>query len=246
MPGSGGAREPLPATALAPAGAGGPPAAEPGVAQRGNTLLVIAGVGVLLLAMGVGVLIGRSGTSKQSAGPAQVISVAQAPSSTSGAAAGAPVSQASFVSDWPAGTGGYTVQLQMLPVAGTALSAVEAAKAAAGAKGAKSVGALKSEEFASLSPGSYVIYSGVAHKKGEAEKTLASLKKSFPGAKVLRVASSAGAGSPAASSGSSSSTGAGSSESKPAPPTVLETLKNTKGKNYEEKSKALPNVVSTG
>jgi hypothetical protein len=38
----------------------------------------------------------------------------------------------------------------------------------------------------------------------------------------------------------------GSSESKPAPPAVLESLKGAKGKSYEEKSKNLPDVVSTG
>jgi hypothetical protein len=43
--------------------------------QRANSLMLIAGVGVLLLAMGVGVLIGRSGSSGSSGTPppAQVI-----------------------------------------------------------------------------------------------------------------------------------------------------------------------------
>jgi hypothetical protein len=52
--------------------------------QRGNVLTLIAGIGVLLLAMGVGVLIGRSGSSG-SAGVAapQVITV---PAPTTGAA----------------------------------------------------------------------------------------------------------------------------------------------------------------
>ncbi len=58
-----------------------------GAGQRGNTVTVIAGVGVLLLAMGVGVLIGRAGNSKPAAAPAQVISVAQPGASTTGAAA---------------------------------------------------------------------------------------------------------------------------------------------------------------
>jgi hypothetical protein len=57
-----------------------------GAGQRGNTVTVIAGVGVLLLAMGVGVLIGRAGNSKPVAAPAQVISVAQPGASTTGAA----------------------------------------------------------------------------------------------------------------------------------------------------------------
>jgi hypothetical protein len=49
--------------------------------QRGGALTLIAGIGVLLLAMGVGVLIGRSGGfSGASSGPPQVISVGGAPS----------------------------------------------------------------------------------------------------------------------------------------------------------------------
>lgn len=212
---------------------------------RGNAVTVIAGVGVLLLAMGVGVLIGRSGGSSKSAVAApQVISVATAPASATGSAA----TEAEFSDDWPAGTSGFTVQLQTLSQAGTQTSAVEAAKSAAGAKGAKDVGALKSEDFSSLKAGSYIVYSGVFHKQAEAKKAQAGLKQDFPQASVIKV-SSAGAGSSGgASSGSKAgSTGVDASESTPAPPTVLQSpKKSTKGKSYEERSKNLPNVISTG
>jgi hypothetical protein len=225
-----------PPTPPAPPGsapAGGPP-------QRNNTLTVIAGVGVLLLAMGVGVLIGRAGASKQSAAPAQVITLA--PTST-GAGASTGSTEASFTGDWPSGSSGYTVQLQTLPQPGTAVSAIEAAKTAASGKGAKAVGALKSEEFTSLTSGNYLIYSGVYHKKPEAEKALGALKNSFPGAKVVKVSN----GESSSSAGGSSSSGAaGSSDSHPAPPSVLNSLKGAKGKSYEEKSKNLPDVVETG
>jgi hypothetical protein len=212
--------------------------------QRNSTLTVIAGVGVLLLAMGVGVLIGRAGAPKQSAAPAQVITIASPNSTGATGTAG----ETSFTGDWPAGTSGYTVQLQILPQSGTTVSAVEAAKTSASAKGAKAVGALKSEEFTSLTAGEYVIYSGVYHKKAEAEKALGGLKKSFPGAKVIGVSnggSSSGAGSSSSESGSSAG-GAGSNEKSPAPPSVLKSLKGAKGKSYEEKSKNLPDVVETG
>ncbi len=237
-PAAGGAAQPEspspPAAGMAPADGAG----------RSNAVTVIAGVGVLLLAMGVGVLIGRSGSSKPSAAPAaQVISVASTPAA--GAAVGA-ASASAFTSDWPSGTSGYTVQLQTLPEASTQVSAVEAAKSAASAKGAKDVGALKSEEFSSLKPGSYVIYAGVYHKQAEAEKALASSKKDFPGASVIKVADGAGSSPAAASGASSGGSGAGASESHPAPPSVVESLRTTKGKSYEEKSKNLPNVISTG
>jgi hypothetical protein len=205
------------------------------VEPRNQTLTVIAGVGVLLLAMGVGVLIGRSGgSSKPAAAAPQVISVASTPTSTGSA------TEPTFNDDWPAEKQGFTVQLETLPQSGTKVAAVEAAKSAATGKGAKSVGALKSEDFSSLSPGSYVIYSGVYSKKSEAEKALAGSKKSFPGAKVIEVSNGSSASEPAESSK------VGQSLNHPAPPSVLEGANKSKGKSYEQKSKNLPNVISTG
>jgi hypothetical protein len=222
-----------------------PPASAPASvgAQRNNTLTVIGGVGVLLLAMGVGVLIGRAGGSKETTAPPQVITVAGA--TTTGPGTGT-APEASFTSDWPSGTSGYTVQLQTLHESGTTVSAVEAAKSTASAKGAKAVGALKSEEFSSLTAGSYVIYSGVDHKRAEAEKALAALKKSFPGAKVIKISNSASSSGKETEPPATSPGGVGQSESKPAPPSVLNSLKGAKGKSYEEKSKNLPDVVETG
>jgi zinc-ribbon domain len=128
--------------------------------QRGNALTLIAGVGVLLLAMGVGVLIGRSGGSSSSAAPApQVISVG-------GTATGA----------------ASTPTTPTTPEASTATGGAAAAAAAA------------------------------AKRKAKAAE----------------------------------SSGAGSSPSKPAPPTVLKNLHGGSGQSYEQKSKNLPNVVSTG
>jgi hypothetical protein len=218
-----------------------PPAFPPGVqaaapgSQRNNTLTMIAGVGVLLLAMGVGVLIGRAGAGKQSAGPAQVITVS-APSTGSVAT---PSGEASFTSDWLSGGTGYTVQLQTLPQAGTAVSAVESAKSSASAKGAQAVGALKSEEFSSLTSGSYVIYSGDYHKRAEAQKALRGLSKNFPGAKVIEVSNGGSSSSKPGSSGTSGTPSSGA----PKPATVAPGLKSVKGKTYEEKSKNVPNEV---
>jgi hypothetical protein len=206
--------------------------------DRGSALTVIAGVGVLLLAMGVGVLIGRAGNSKTTAAP-QVISVASTPTGTSSTAR----SEAPLADDWPPGKAGFTVQLKTLAKSGTTVSAVEAAETQASAKGAKGVGALKSEDFSSLSAGSYVIYSGVYDKKAQAERALPGLKKSFPGASVIKVSNPSSSSS---SHGSNTSSGAGSSLSHPAPPSVVESLKKVKGKNYEERSKNLPDVISTG
>jgi hypothetical protein len=236
----------------APAAAQSPPQAPPGVPAgppqdpppRGNALLLLAGVGVLLLAMGVGVLIGRSGSSgKQTAAAAPQVIVGTGATGTAGS------SEAAFADDWPSGKNGYTVELQALPQEGTTTSAVQAAKTAATDKGATDVGAIKSEDFASLTAGSYIVYSGVFTKKPEATKALAGLKKSFPKARVINV-SSAAAGPSGAVRGGSSSAGGKSSKppsslSHPAPPSVLKGLHETKGKSYEEKSKNLPDVVGT-
>ena len=240
------------ATAATPAKPPSQPPAAPGGAatqntpQRNNTVTVLAGVGVLLLAMGVGVLIGRAGSSKQSAAPAQVISVA--PAAGGGASSTPAEAAASFTDDWPSGTSGYTVQLQTLPTSGTAVSAVAAAKAAARAKGARAVGALKSDDFSSLPAGNYVIYSGVYHTKAEASKALSGLKKSFPGASVVHVSSGSSASSE--ESGSSSGSSASPNLNHPAPPSVIKTLRQggggSGGQSYEQKSKNLPNVVETG
>jgi hypothetical protein len=228
-----------------------PPASPPGApaagaaGQRNNTLTVIAGVGVLLLAMGVGVLIGRSSVSKQGAAPGPVITIG---STTSAGTATTGSTEASFIGDWPTGRTGYTVQLQTLPQSGTTFGAVESAKSSASAKGAKAVGALKSEEFSSLTPGSYVIYSGDYGKRAEAEKALPGLRKSFSGAKVVKVSNGGSSASSSAEPPISSPGGVGESENHPAPPSVLKSLKSSGGKgpggnSYEEKSKNLPDVV---
>ncbi len=227
-----------------------PPGGPAGSAQphrANNTVSLLAGVGVLLLALGVGVLIGRSGaSSKQAPAPVQVVTSA-------GGGTGASA-EASFAGDWPSGTSGYTVQLQTLPVTGTTVAAVSSAKSDASGKGATGVGALKSEEFASLSGENYVIYSGVYHKQAEAQKALGALTKSFPGAKVIHVSETAsggsGGGGGGASAGASHSSGGGkpsapSSLSKPAPATALPSHHGS-GKKFEEESAKLPNVVSTG
>jgi hypothetical protein len=140
-----------------------PPAGPPASAARwGGPAGLIAGVGVLLLAMGVGVLIGRSGsnaTKGASTPPAQVITVEQ-----SGGAAGAEA-------------GG--------------------------------------EESTTPAP---------SQKHGS--------KKSSP---------KAGSGGKAGSGN-----GVGESIQKPAPPSVLKNEKSKSGGSFEQKSKNLPNVISTG
>lgn len=154
-----------PIAASAPAPAGGPPASppahllagQPAGAQSGahhsSAPTVIAAAGVLLLAMGVGVLIGRTGAAPASSAPStpQVITVSAPTTST---------------------------------------TSTESSESTSSAQ-AKSSG---------------------KHAKKSSE----------------------------------SSSGAGSSLEHPAPPSVLNNLKKSGGGSYEQKSKNLPNVISTG
>jgi hypothetical protein len=228
------------AAAAAPPGSRPPGPSPQAPLPRSNALTLLAGIGVLLLAMGVGVLIGRAGSSSvKSPQRAEVVNV--------GSGAGAPSTGAeeSFTGEWPSGTKGYTVELQTLPTQGTTPAAVTAAKTAASGKGAASVGALKSDEYSSLPAGSYVIYSGVYHKRAEAATALGKLKSRFPGAKVIEVSESASGPAGGSGRGRSGGAGVGSSPQKPAKPSSLGSLTHAKGKKYVEESAKLPNVVET-
>jgi hypothetical protein len=132
--------------------------------RTSGTPAVIAGVGVLLLAMGVGVVIGRSSGGSTKTAPAQVISVA--PSASAVGAASTPSQTTAPTATTPAGS---------------------------------------------------------TTKQHSSKK------------------------SPSASESSTThSSGVGQTPSKPAPPSVAEHLHGGKGQSYEQKSKNLPNVISTG
>jgi hypothetical protein len=198
---------------------------------------------VLLLAMGVGVLIGRSGGGPaKSVPPAEVVTIAGAGGSTSGS------SEEAFSDDWTSTKKGYTVELEALPLQGTTVASVEQAKTAATGKGAGEVGALKSDDFsgAGLPASSYVIYSGEYGKKAEATKALGGLKKQFPAVKVVEVSGGSGSGASSGSKSAGGNRGSGASLKHPAPPAKLKGHSGASGKKYVEESAKLPDVVSTG
>jgi hypothetical protein len=215
------------------AGATVPPGPPP--LSRTTGFNVALGLGVLLLALGVGVLIGNGGDEPQNvAASPQVVTVG-------GAGAGAAVAATEFASDWPSGRDGWTVELQELPVDGTDPAAVAAAKTAAQGKGAADVGALRSDDFGSLDPGSYVVYSGVFSSKKQAAAALKGLKSKFPDARVVEVSGGDG-------SSKSSSAGDGAKEA-PKDQQVskkqLEDLNNLSPEEYQKKSQKLPKTIGT-
>jgi hypothetical protein len=219
-----------PPTPPEPAPAPPPLPVAPAPARLRPDTALAAGVGCLLLALLVGVLIGRAGRDEAPAAAApQVLTVGAAPAATPTAAA-----PAAFTSDWPDGKKGFTVQLQALPKDGTDAGAVAAAKQAAVSAGAADVGALDSDDFGSLDPGQYVVYSGqFADTKG-AKGALAGLKAKFPGAKVVEV-SADGGGTAKAPTSKEQKQGA----------KAIQDLQDASPEEYQKKSAKLPKQVTT-
>jgi len=103
------------------------------------------------------------------------------------------------------------------------------------------VGALDSDEYTSLDPGNYVVYSGVFTGKGsksKAQTALKKLKKEFPDAKVVAV--------------SSGDAKFGVADTKPeekvqeVDKSTLEDLENSTGQEQQKKSAKLPDTIGTG
>jgi hypothetical protein len=176
-----------------------------------GTALVLA---VIPLAVALGVLVGHSSNgndakllSALSAQKPTVVTIAggagTAGSDSAGGSAGGAAAAPSTASSASTGVAklssdfslqrGYTVQLQVLPAAGTTQVTVAAAERTMRAKGATAVGLIAQTSF-HLTPsppaGAYVIFSGQYKTRSAADAALARLKGRFAGAKVIAVASS--------------------------------------------------------
>lgn len=199
---------------------------------------LLAGVGCLLLALLVGVLIGRAGAGDQRAATPQVVTVGAAPTATPAAAGtAAPVS---FEPDWPAGKRGFTVQLEALPKDGTDAAAVAAAKQAASGKGAPDAGALDSDDYSSLEGGSYVIYSGQYADRKSAANALAERKAAFPDAKVVEVSDIGTAKAEADGKAATPSKADQAAGAK-----AIQDVQNASPEEYSKKSAKLPDELAT-
>jgi hypothetical protein len=180
-----------PEEVLTPAASPPPPPAPP-PRRTVPAGMALAGAGGVALVLAVGVLIGAATTTDDEE-PRQVAAapVQQEPPVINVNAAAAPeeTTEDEFAGDWP-GDEGWTVQLEALPKDDTEVSEVDQAKSDAEAQGAEDVGALDSDEWVSLEPGQYVVYSGVFTGKGAKAKAQAAakrLQKDFPEAKAVEV-----------------------------------------------------------
>jgi hypothetical protein len=191
--------------------------------------MAAVGVALAVLFLGVGVLIGRSGSgAEQTAAKPTIVRVGDA--GGSGAATSDTAKQASNTTvkgNWPAGKEGWTVQLQEL--AKDDASKIAAAKQDAEDRGAPAVGLIDTDSFESLPPGNYIVYSGRFDSKAKASAALSKLKKDFPKAKVIHV----GASAPAIG-------GAKAEADKQA----IENLDNLSGSDYAKQSRKLPDTLA--
>ena len=148
---------------------------------------------------------------------------------------------------------GFTVQLKTLPVSGTTQADVDAAVKGFEDKKIEDVGVVSPKDFSvKPSPGRvYAIVSGAFKTRAEAERALKAIKKKVPGAKVVEVSRKAGDSSSGNKVLSRTKYGAARQltgakttqkdieDSKKA----LDHIVNSKGKEYVEQQRNLPDTI---
>ena len=225
--------------------------------QRGPSLITALVLALIPLAVVLGLLLGHSGSGTDSkllaALRAQKPEVVNVGGGTGGASASnTPSTPASLSSDFSLSRG-YAVELGTISGSSTQ-SAASAAEKADRAKGATGVGLINQSDF-KVTPnppsGDYVIYSGQYKTRSAAQAALGKLKKGFPKAAVISVASAS-----AASQGAALNTTAyGTFHSvvgikKPSHTQLNQGAAVTKqvageiNKNYVQSQKGLPNQIS--
>lgn len=216
----------------------------------------LCGVAAILL---IGVLIGRSGGGNESSATPQLIASTGLPT-TSTSSTSTTSTSTTVSTDWPEGQEGYTIELATLPKEGTDSTTVETSKTELTSQGAPEVGVLDSDQYGSLPPGNYVLYSGVYTSEPEAETALKSLSASFPDAQVVEVAAQASSDSSGGASKNTSSnvtaddgkdttltdgSNANNTGTVQASKDDLEALDSATGAEYEEIQKKLPPTIAT-
>lgn len=216
-------------------------------------LMAAGGLAAFAVILLLGVIVGRLGGTESQA---PVIAATGLPATTA-AVPGAGSSSStevnvSFTADWPAGKEGFTIELATVAKDSTDGAGVEATKADLTAKGAAEVGALDSDEFASLPGGNYVFYSGVYDTKAEASKALAGLSASFPDAQVIEVSVDAAAAGGGGGGGGGGDTLITDSPDAVDPDTAvqaskdeLESINEADAEDYQELQQKLPPTIET-
>jgi hypothetical protein len=220
--------------------------------KRGATLGTALVVGVIPLAIGLGVLVGRASTGDDSKLIAALRAQrAQVVTGGSGAAAATTASTETLSSTFPLQKG-FAVELQTLPASGTTRASVSSAEAAAKGKGAKDVGLIVQTQY-KVTPappsGAYVIYAGAFKTQAAATSELSKLKHKFAGAKVIQVQSvAAGAGKVLAKTQYGTAhqvTGFHATQAQVAQGgQIVKKIQSTYNKSYVQSQRGLPDQIS--
>jgi len=216
-------------------------------------LMAAGGLAAFAVILLLGVIVGRLGGNEAQA---PVIAATGLPATAAAVpeSGGPSVStdvNVSFKADWPSGKEGFTIELATVSKDSTDGAGIEATKADLLAKGAPEVGALDSDEFASLPAGNYVLYSGVYDTKAEAAKALNSFAASFPDAQVIKVSVDAGGGGGGGGGGGALITDSPESteqdETVEASKDELEAINEADAEDFQELQQKLPpNIETTG
>lgn len=222
--------------------------------RRSSNLGAALLLAVIPLAVGLGVLVGKSSTNGDDKLIAALRSQKPQVIAAGGAGATGATSVSALSSSFPLQSG-YSVELQTLPGRGASSSSVAGAEQAAKSKGAPKVGLILQSDF-KVTPapptGGLVIYSGAYRSRADATKALAKLTKSFPGAKVIRVqgtgASTAGGGKVLAKTQFGTAhqiTGFHASTAQlQQGGQVVKKIQQTQGKSYVDAQRNLPDQIS--
>jgi hypothetical protein len=92
------------------------------------------------------------------------------------------------LTEWPAGQNGWTIVLVSSPQSGGRAAAVREARQAIDA-GLSEVGVLNSDEFSSLHPGYFVVFTGIYNSQSEARAALDTAKGTYPQAYARQITS---------------------------------------------------------
>jgi hypothetical protein len=98
-----------------------------------------------------------------------------------------PPPSAETLIEWPAGQNGWTIVLASIPQSSGRAAAASAGRKAISA-GLSDVGVLSSDEFSSLHPGFFVVFTGVYNSEKEARANLDGAKGSYPQAYARQIA----------------------------------------------------------
>lgn len=212
-------------------------------------LMAAGGLAAFAVILLLGVIVGRLGGTESQA---PIVAATGLPTSTAaapGTSGSSPSTDVnvSFTADWPAGKEGFTIELATVPKDSTDGAGVEATKADLTARGAPDVGALASDEFASLPAGNFVFYSGIYDSKAEADTALKALGADFPDAQVIEVSIDAAVAGGGADALITDSPGAEANPEQAVEATKddLEALNGTDAADFQELQQKLPPTIAT-